>query len=151
MLARVVQYPSIDDERALLYLMGYLKRTKKQTLEYSIQADHNVVVYSDAAFAQDPDSSKSRTGVTAICHGAAISWKSILQKTVAASTGESEYMALYLATTTAISIREQLICLLRNYTYPIPLKCDNQAAIILATTEEIKSLNETYKSQISYG
>ena len=124
--------------------MGYLKYTKQDGIVYDIykekKDDLTIHVYSDAAFAQDPDTSRSRTGVVAICYGAAIYWKSVLQSTIAGSTGESEYMAIYQATTAALHMREQLMCAIKGWKQCIPIYVDNVAAIILATTEEIKTL-----------
>jgi len=50
--------------------------------------------YSDADWAGDHETRRSTTGFTFIFGGAAVSWGSKLQKTVALSTMEAEYMAL---------------------------------------------------------
>lgn len=143
MLARVVSYPCPEDIKALVRVMGYLKRTKHLGIVYDMHKESKqqltLKFFSDASFAQDLDSSRSRTGVVGLCFGAAVSWKSVLQSTVAGSTGESEYMAIYHAATTALSIREQLMEVL-PYQQRIPIYVDNVASIVLATTEEVKTL-----------
>jgi len=49
---------------------------------------------SDADWAGDHETRRSTTGFTFIFGGAAVSWGSNLQRTVALSTMEAEYMAL---------------------------------------------------------
>ena len=50
-------------------------------------------VYTDASFAQDPDTRKSMSGYVCLLDNGAVSWSARLQRTVATSTCESEYIA----------------------------------------------------------
>jgi hypothetical protein len=52
-----------------------------------------VVGYCDADYAGDLDSRRSTTAHVWLMHGGAVSWRSVLQPTVALSTAETEYMA----------------------------------------------------------
>jgi len=58
--------------------------------------------YSDADWSGDHQTRRSTTGFTFIFGGAAVSWGSKLQKTVALSTMEAEYMALCEASKEAV-------------------------------------------------
>jgi hypothetical protein len=60
-----------------------------------------------------------------------ISWRAKKQSTVSSSTTESEYRALYDGVQEAISMRSLLVSLGQEV-YPIPIYCDNQAAIALS-------------------
>jgi hypothetical protein len=53
----------------------------------------NVIGYVDSDCAGDLDKRRSLTGFVFTLSGCAISWKAILQSTVALSTTEAEYMA----------------------------------------------------------
>jgi hypothetical protein len=53
----------------------------------------DVVGYCDADYAGDLDSRKTTTAYVWLMHGGAVSWRSVLQPTVALSTAEAEYMA----------------------------------------------------------
>jgi len=53
-----------------------------------------LVAYSDADWANDPDDRRSCTGYAFLKNGGAISWNSKRQPTVALSSAEAEYMAI---------------------------------------------------------
>jgi hypothetical protein len=53
----------------------------------------DVIGYFDADYAGDLDPRKSTTAYVRLMHGGAVSWRSVLQPTVALSTAEAEYMA----------------------------------------------------------
>jgi len=80
-----------------------------------------------------PNDSKSYTGYVFTLGGAAISWKSRKQRTVALSTTEAEYQALTEATKESMYLRGLV------YELGIPqfseglVYCDNQGAINLTT------------------
>ncbi|KAK1683178.1 hypothetical protein QYE76_044026 [Lolium multiflorum] len=78
---------------AVKNILKYLKRTKDMFLCYG--GDQELVVngYTDASWNTDPDDSKSQSGYMFILNGAAVSWASSKQCTVAKSSTESEYIA----------------------------------------------------------
>jgi hypothetical protein len=53
-----------------------------------------MIMWQDSSFA-DGDNMRSRTGFVAMMCGGTVAWGSRLQSTVALSTVEAEYMALY--------------------------------------------------------
>ena len=86
--------------------------------------------FCDADYGSDPDTRRSTTGYVFVLNGGAISWASRLQKTVAASTTEAEYMSESAAIKEALWLKTLLTDL--GYTITtINLKADNQAAIKL--------------------
>ena len=78
----------------------------------------------------DVDSRRSTTGYVFIYNGAAISWVSKIQPTVAASTTEAEYVAGAMAAKEAIWLR-RLLGALTGTTKAVQMKCDNQGALAL--------------------
>jgi hypothetical protein len=89
------------------------------------------VIYSDADWAGNPIDRKSISGYTAILSGAAISWSSKKQSTVALSSTEAEYIAAARATQEATWIQSFLSEIGHPLGKPIPLYVDNQSAIKL--------------------
>ena len=65
-----------------------------------------MVGFCDADFAGDSDTKRSTTGYVNLMGGAAVSWQSRLQPTVAVSTAEAEYMAAGAATKEALWLRK---------------------------------------------
>ncbi|PHU29366.1 hypothetical protein BC332_01459 [Capsicum chinense] len=68
-----------------------------------------VIGYVDSDFAGDHDKRRSLTGYVFTIGGCAISWKVILQTTVALSTTEAEYMTITEAFKEAIWLKDQML------------------------------------------
>ena len=90
-------------------ILRYLKGTKDMGLVYGESA-HGITLkgFADADWATDKDTRRSVTGYVFELGGAAITWNSKLQPTVALSTSEAEYMAASAATQEAIHLRRLL-------------------------------------------
>jgi len=90
-------------------VLRYLKGTSDSALEYGKDAHGaELVGWSDSDYASDSSSRRSRTGYVFMLNGAAVSWKSQRQQTVALSTAEAEYMALTAATQKALFLKQLL-------------------------------------------
>ncbi|KAJ9511606.1 hypothetical protein QJQ45_007361 [Haematococcus lacustris] len=88
------------------------------------------LAYCDADYAGDKDTARSTTGYVFAMNGAAISWSSRLQPTVAMSTAEAEYMAACSAVKEGLWLRK----LMQDLQLPgdcTSILCDNQAALQL--------------------
>uniref|UniRef100_A0AAV1VHU2 Polyprotein n=1 Tax=Peronospora matthiolae TaxID=2874970 RepID=A0AAV1VHU2_9STRA len=79
------------------------------TADFSIVFDgnnkHEPLGFVDASWASDLDSRRSTTGYVFFINNSVVSWKSKRQPTVATSSTEAEYMALYSATQEAVWLR----------------------------------------------
>ncbi|KAK1603423.1 hypothetical protein QYE76_018088, partial [Lolium multiflorum] len=71
---------------AVKNILKYLKRTKDMFLCYGGDQELVVTSYTDASWNTDPDDSKSQSGYVFILNGAAVSWASSKQCTVAKSS-----------------------------------------------------------------
>jgi hypothetical protein len=90
-------------------VLRYLKGTLDHKHVYSVgQVSVALDGYADADHASDSDGRSSRTVFVFMLNGAAISWKSQCQQTVALSTAEEEYMALTSASHEALFPRQIL-------------------------------------------
>src|SRR2546423_14727634 len=74
-------------------VLRYLKGTVELGIVYSAPPGE-ASAFSDADWAGDRETRKSRTGYVVMLNNGAVSWRSSLQPTVALSTTEAEYMAL---------------------------------------------------------
>ncbi|XP_055632926.1 uncharacterized protein LOC129773354 [Toxorhynchites rutilus septentrionalis] len=124
--------PGRQHWEAVKKIIRYLKGTSTKKLEYSKQGSTELVGYSDADWGGDTDTRKSTTGYVFTLQGGAISWNVKKQPTVALSSCEAEYMALLRTIQEAMwwnNLQSQIF----EEQHPIPLNCDNQSAISIAT------------------
>lgn len=132
-VSRFMQNPGKAHWIAVKRILRYLKGTANAKLVFSKSGDSNLIGYCDADWAGDVDKRRSTTGYVYLYHGAAISWNSRKQPTVAISTTEAEYMSLAAALQEAMWLK-QLQAELENTTDTIVINCDNKSAIDLAST-----------------
>ena len=86
--------PSSTHAGAAKRTLRYLCHTQQHDLFYGGELGRGLTGYCDLDWASDPDTRHSTTGYVFILAGAAISWKSRRQPTVARSSTEAEYMAV---------------------------------------------------------
>eukprot|EP00873_Tetraselmis_striata_P010321 jgi/Tetstr1/430585/TSEL_020382.t1 len=131
-LCRVMAKPEERHWQAAKRVLRYLKGTKTLGLTFSGgKADGLLHGYCDADWAGDVVSRRSTTGFVFMLCGAAVSWKSQLQATVALSTAEAEYMALCAAVCEALFLRELLRELCCAQSEATVIFEDNQRCIAL--------------------
>ena len=129
-LSRFMSKPTPAHWSVAKSLLRYLAGT----IDYGIffkpdQLDY-FVGHCDADYAGDLDTRRSTIGYVFTFHGAAISWSSRLQPTVAASTAEAEYMSASAAVKEALWLM-RLFAELGYGTHAVNLFSDNQAALSL--------------------
>ncbi|KAJ9521268.1 hypothetical protein QJQ45_023012 [Haematococcus lacustris] len=130
-LTRFMQAPTAEHERAAHGVLRYLRRTAAQGLVYRGSSREGILGYCDSDFASDRVSYRSTTGYVFVLSAAAVSWRSKLQTTVAASTTEAEYQAAADATKEALFLRKLLHELQDGGGGPVPIRCDSQGAVAL--------------------
>jgi hypothetical protein len=138
-VGQLSQYASNPDRShfsALTQVFRYLRGTIEYRLCYKgtgrVQDIPTLVGYSDADWAGDIGQRRSTTGYTFLLCGAAVSWQSKRQRTIAQSTVEAEYMAAASATKEAIWLRSLLTGIGCEPSGPTILRVDNEGAIKLA-------------------
>ena len=104
-LSRFNRNPSSEHFNAAIRILKYLEGTKNIGVLYGSKESNTILGYSDSAYGDDKDSRRSTAGYVFLCWGGAIAWKSKLQKTVATSSTDSEYMALGQAVKEALWIK----------------------------------------------
>lgn len=131
-LSQYNKNPTKEHYNAAKRILRYLQGTKDLRLHFKSDIEKKITGYCDSDWASCKENRRSCTGYTFIFQGAAISWNSKRQQTVALSTTEAEYMALSTATQEALWLK-QLHHELWPSTEatPITLYCDNQSAIKL--------------------
>jgi hypothetical protein len=145
---RAMASPTVADMKAAKRILRYLKATIDMRIQYS--KTDNVILegYSDSDYAGDTEKRRSTTGYMFTLAGAAISWSSKRQQTVAASSTEAEYMALFSTTQEAIYLRAILDKLGFVQEQPTTIHQDNQSSITIAnsnaTSRKMKHIDVKY-------
>jgi hypothetical protein len=133
-LGRNLQRTGEEHVTACKRVFRYLKETIDLCITYGrdVRMGTRIVGYCDSDYAGDPDKRKSTTAYVFMLGGAAITWASKLQPTVAISSSEAEYMALAAAVQDAIYLRQLMSDLGFEQIEPTTIYEDNQGCIALA-------------------
>ena len=132
-LCQVLHCPTSRHWSAAKRLLIYLYYTRHESLRIGPVNNTGLTCYSDATWADDPLSRKSRSGGVLYLDGSFISAWSKKQTTTALSSTESEYQALALALQDVLHFQQTLSELGFNQ-FSMPIYCDNQSAIALAVS-----------------
>jgi len=103
--ARAMADPRVKDLIAAKRILRYLQGTKDKKITYSVKGNTELIGYCDADWRMDLEHRRSTTGYIFLLAGAAISWVSKKQPTVALSSTEAEYMASCAAAQETIYLR----------------------------------------------
>ncbi|WOH01606.1 hypothetical protein DCAR_0520990 [Daucus carota subsp. sativus] len=129
-VSRYLSNPGREHWEAVKWILRYLKGTSKLCLCYG-GAKPILEGYTDADMAGDLDSRKSTSSYIFTLAGGAVSWQSKLQKCVALSTTEAEYIAM----TEAGKELKWLKGFLQELGFPQKeyiIHCDSQSAMDLS-------------------
>ena len=131
-VSRFISDPGESHWDALKWIIRYVKGSIDIGLIYDQKMNNSdlVVGYVDSDYAGCLDTRRSTTGYVFTAQGGCISWKSTLQKVVALSSTEAEYMAATEAIKEAIWIKGLTQELGMN-SENINVFCDNQSALHL--------------------
>eukprot|EP00249_Psilotum_nudum_P021898 c28294_g1_i10 orf=154-735(-) len=136
---------------ALQKLLKYLKHTQSYSFCYKrLVGNQGIQLFgwTDADWGGDKDTRKSTSGFVFCLAGAAVSWQSKKQSTVALLSTEAEFVAAAVAAKEALWIRRFMKELTFDLKLPMSVKCDNQSCIIL--TKELKHREKTKHVDFKY-
>ena len=126
-LSRHNHAPGKQHHTAVKRVFRYLRGASDRDILFNGKSSvEGPIIYSNADWAGNPIDRKSISGYTAILSGAAISWSSKKQSTVALSSTEAEYIAAARATQEATWIQTFLSEIGHPLGKPIPLYSDSK-------------------------
>ena len=121
-------------------IFRYLKGTRLLGLTFSGgPAKLTLKGYVDASWGEDLDTRCSQSAYVFMLGNAAISWKSKLQRLVALSSTEAEYISLCTASCEALYLRKLLGDICPDASGPVTLYEDNQSTIKQASQSLLSS------------
>ncbi|KAL4559836.1 hypothetical protein LXL04_031982 [Taraxacum kok-saghyz] len=129
-VSRFLSNPGKKHWEAVRWIFRYLRGTSKLGITFG-NGPPNLVGFTDSDMAGNKDNMKSTSGYLMTFAGGAVSWQSRLQKCVALSTTEAEYMAATEACKELLWMKrflQELGFMQKRYV----VLCDNESAIHLA-------------------
>ncbi|CAB0034441.1 unnamed protein product [Trichogramma brassicae] len=132
--ARSMSNPSTSDWTAVKRILRYLKGTIDLGLNYT-STGRELCAFTDADFAGDVNTRRSTNGFVSLLGNTAVSWMSQLQRSVALSTMEAEFVAGSEGAKELIWLN-RLLTEIKNKTCTPTLYIDNASAIKLTKNPE---------------
>jgi hypothetical protein len=86
-------------------IIRYIKGTANYALTFRYNGNSDIIGFVDSDWATDADTRKSTTGYVFLLSDAAVAWQSKRQQAVAQSSTEAEFMALGIASSEAMFLR----------------------------------------------
>ncbi|GAA0142710.1 transmembrane signal receptor [Lithospermum erythrorhizon] len=137
LVSRFLSQPRKEHWEAVKWILRYLKGTSNVCLCYGTK-DATLESFTDSDMAGDLDSKKSTSGYLFTFVGGAISWQSKLQRCVALSTTEAEYIAITECCKELLWLKrffEEIGIDQKRFT----ILCDSQSAIHLSKNPSLHS------------
>ncbi|KAL0402445.1 UNVERIFIED_CONTAM: putative mitochondrial protein [Sesamum latifolium] len=128
-LSQYLQHPCQSHWDAAVHLVKYLKRNPATGLFFPFNNSLQLTAFCDVDWAGCLDTRRSSTGFCIFLGHIPISWKIKKQATVSKSTAEAEYRSLASTVCELTWINYLLQDFRVSFPKPIPLFCDNKAAV----------------------
>ncbi|KAK4386010.1 Retrovirus-related Pol polyprotein from transposon RE2 [Sesamum angolense] len=133
LVSQFMNKPRLVHWEAALRILKYIKASPGKGLLFKRHGHVKIEAYSDADYAGAKDDRKSTSGYCTYVGGNLVTWRSKKQTTVARSSAEAEYRAMAHTTSEILWLKNLLKELGFMYDDPVPMHCDNQAAIHIAS------------------
>ena len=130
--------PSQEHLDKALGIFRYLNATKKYEIIYDGLKGSGLIAFCDSDWASDKNNRRSQWGFVFELAKASIYWTSRLQKSVALSSTEAEYVSFSETAKTVLGLKN-VFAELGMELSSIPIIGDNQGAIFLAKNSVIES------------
>jgi len=127
-----MQAPRVPHYQAAIHVLRYLRAQPTLGVLLHHDSSFSLLAYCDADWASCSHTRKSVSGYVIFLGHTLISWKSKKQQTVSLSSAEVEYRSMRRLVAELAWLSRLLYELTVDTVTPIPLKCDNQAAIYIA-------------------
>ncbi|XP_070047020.1 uncharacterized mitochondrial protein AtMg00810-like [Nicotiana tomentosiformis] len=131
-LSQFLQRPRVPHMTAALHVLRYLKGTSNFGVLLNNYVDLSLLASCDSDWAACPESRRSVSGCCIQLGGSLISWKSKKQHVICLSSAEAEYRAMSKVVAELAWLVRVLFDLCLTTALPVPILCDNHAAIHIA-------------------
>ncbi|XP_048447428.1 secreted RxLR effector protein 161-like [Pyrus x bretschneideri] len=146
MFGRYQSNPSLEHWKTAKKVMRYLRGTKEYRLTYKHSDFLEAIGYSELDFVGCVDIRMSTSGYIYLFAGRAVAWRSAKQTSVASSTMEAEYIAVFEASAHANWLRNfiKYLKIVASIARPLKIYSDNMAIVYFAKNNK----NGSHKKHI---
>ncbi|XP_042056533.1 uncharacterized protein LOC121801150 [Salvia splendens] len=132
LVSRFLDKPKQVHWDAAIRILQYVKKSPGNGLLFKKNVHLKIEGYSDADYAGSKPNRKSTSGYCTYLGGNPVTWRTKKQHIVARSSAEAEYRAMAHTATEMIGVKNLLGELGFTFNEPLPMHCDNHAAIYIA-------------------
>ena len=132
LISQFMHSPTVYHLSIVKRILRYLKGTISRGILMCKNEHFKIEGYSDSDWAGNALDRRSTTGYCTFVGGNLVTWKSKKKSVVARSSAEAEYRAMASIACELIWLKALLQDLGIKHSSPIPLHCDNQAAMHIA-------------------
>jgi hypothetical protein len=135
-LSRFLTNPSPEHMTAVGWTIAYLWGTRFLAIEYGgLRNECQLLIASDASFADDTETRRSSQGYTMSLFGGLIAWKAARQSTISTSTTQAELLGVESTAKETMALQRFFKELRLGLDDPWTIFCDNQQTIRLIVGE----------------
>ncbi|XP_042950362.1 uncharacterized mitochondrial protein AtMg00810-like [Carya illinoinensis] len=132
LLSQFMECPRVPHYDAVIKVLRYIKSTLGQGIFFSSSSQLQLVSYSDANWANCPDTRRSNTGFCVFLGKSLVAWKSKKQNTASHLSAESEYRVVAAVVCELTWLRSLLNDFGITISEPTTLYCDNLTVLHIA-------------------
>ncbi|XP_040243818.1 secreted RxLR effector protein 161-like [Aegilops tauschii subsp. strangulata] len=148
-LSRFMEAPASDHLAVVKHLLRCITSTLTHGCVYRRGNSKSLVGYSESDHAGDMDSQESTSGILFLLGNSPVSWQSVRQKIVTASSCKAEYISAAKMACQGIWLARLLDEMLNQDTAPALLFVDNKSAISLSKKPSASRPQQAHRSPLS--
>ncbi|KAK1412979.1 hypothetical protein QVD17_34637 [Tagetes erecta] len=149
-LSQFMHKPLDSHLKIAMRLLRYLKESPGKGCLFSKSDSFNLTAYADSDWGKCLSTRRSISGYCIYLGNSLISWKSKKQPTVSRSSAEAEYRAMTVAGCEVLWLIKLLDDLQVNCKLPVPLHCDNNAAVLISANPVFHERTKHFETDLHF-
>ncbi|KAK1431336.1 hypothetical protein QVD17_07793 [Tagetes erecta] len=149
-LSQFMHKPLDSHLKVAMRLLRYLKESPGKGCLFSKGENFNLTAYADSDWGKCLATRRSISGYCIYLGNTLVSWKSKKQPFVSRSSAEAEYRAMGVAGCEVIWLTKLLADLKIKHQLPVPIYCDNKAAVLISANPVFHDRTKHFESDLHF-
>ncbi|KAK1433709.1 hypothetical protein QVD17_10624 [Tagetes erecta] len=149
-LSQFMHKPLDSHLKTAMRLLRYLKESPGKGCLFSKNDSFKLTAYADSDWGKCLATRRSISGYCIYLGNSLVSWKSKKQSTVSRSSAEAEYRAMTVAGCEVIWLTKLLSDLRVRCQLPVPLFCDNKAAVLISANPVFHERTKHFETDLHF-